>query len=233
MTRMFESANDSVEPWTCGLIYAHPGKGKTTAIGLMRPDFRKLIIDIDEGSAVLRTESNWERVEGLKEGIAKTDIFRVGSDLGRIKEIMGFLMSGGHEEYDLIVVDNLTEYEQRRLRELALTGRNRGVPELAHYGQVQGEVTQLVYDLRTLPVHKIFTAWEQLKEVNRATGERFTVSCPSLSGKSGDTVAGICNVVAHLEMGEDSRYFRLASTDHIYAKDGIRGREHCGIEELI
>lgn len=231
--KMFEQAKDNVKPFTCGLVYAHPGMGKTTSIGLMRPEYRKLIIDIDEGSAVLRTEENWERVSGLKEGIAKTDIFRVGPELARMKEVMGFLMSGGWKDYDLIVVDNLTEYEQRRLRELAMAGRNKGVPELAHYGQVQGEITQIVYELRTLPVHKIFTAWEQLREINKATGERYTVCCPSLSGKSADNISGICNVVAHLERGDKKRFFRLEATDNVYAKDGIRGREHCQIEDLI
>lgn len=229
----FEKATESVNPHTCAVIYAHPGKGKTTSIGLMNPEFRKLIIDIDESSAVLRSKSNWNKIEGLAEGIEKTSIFRVGGDLKNLRTIVDWLMSGRYADFDLIVVDNLTEYEQRRLRELASTGRNRGVPEQAHYAIVQGEMTQLVFDLRRLPVHKIFTAWETVKQSNSPDGTQYTLSCPSLAGKSADNISGICNVVARLEMGEKSRFFRLEATETIYAKDGINGRKHCPITELI
>jgi phage nucleotide-binding protein len=159
-------------------------------------------------------------------------VYKVGRDPKKVQEAVSWLMSGGYKDFDLIVIDNLTEYEQSRLRQLAETSRQKGVVELQHYGLVGGEITQMVRDLRSLPIHKIFVCWETNKEFSQPDGSQWTLCFPSLTGKTADTVCGICNTVARLEIGKNERGFRLSSNETIYAKD-IKGRDFALITELI
>jgi len=221
------------EALTCGIIYGAPGAGKTTALPFILPKKRKLIIDIDRSSQVLQSKKVREKVPGLTEAMEYVDILKVGLDLKKWVEAVEWLENGAASKYALVAVDNATELEHQMLTAYGRLGKNDGAPELLHYNRVQFKMIDYVRRFRALGTNVIFTAWEERQEVTFVSGEKYTHTVPRFSGKSLDNICGLCNVVAHIELGKEQRFFRLERTKEIYAKDQIQGRAYCAISELI
>lgn len=228
-----EKANVLVEPKVCGIVYASPGTGKTVSLGLINTKGKKLIIDIDKSSQVLRTKEALDNIEGLKENLENIDIINIGLDINKFVEVIKWLEDGAYKNYDLICIDNISELENQMLTEYGRTGKNDGAPEMLHYNRVQFKMVDFVRRFRALDTHKIFTAWEDRQDVVYPSGEKYTQSIPRLSGKSVDNICGLCNVVAKLEIGKEQRYFQLERTKTAYAKDQVKGRKYCLVKDLI
>lgn len=228
-----EKASDLIEPKMCGIIYAAPGSGKTVSLALIKTKGKKLIIDIDRSSQVLRTKDAVEKIEGLKENLENIDIIDIGLDINKFLEVLKWLEDGAYKNYELICLDNISELENQMLTEYGRISKNDGAPELLHYNRVQFKIVDFVRRLRALDTHKIITAWEDRQDVIYPSGEKYTQSVPKLSGKSADNVCGLCNLVAKIEMGKNQRYFQLERTKSTYAKDQLKGRKYCAIPNLI
>lgn len=226
-------ASEQREARTCGIVYGAPGAGKTVAIPFILPGQKKLIIDIDRSSRVLQSPKTQESIPGLAEAVKEVDIVDVGLDMRRWVEAVQWLESGAFAEYGLVVVDNVSELEHQMLTEYGRVGKNDGAPELLHYNRVQFKIVDYVRRFRAMDTNIIFTAWEDRQDYVLPSGEKYTLAVPRLSGKSMDTVCGLCNTVAHLENGKERRYFRLERSKDVYAKDQIQGRKYCEIGELI
>jgi phage nucleotide-binding protein len=228
-----QKASEEAEMKTCGIVYGPPGAGKTASIPFLLPGERKLILDIDRSSQVLRSRKAQAVIPGLKEAVASVDIVEIGLDMARWVEAVKWLEDGGWRDYALIVVDNMSELEHQMLTEYGRIGKNDGAPELLHYNRVQFKMVDYVRRFRAMGTNTIFTAWEERMDIVQTDGQKYTQLVPRLSGKSMDTVCGLCNVVARLSMGKEQRYFHLERTNTIYAKDQVQGRKHCAIPELI
>lgn len=209
------------------------GTGKTVSLALIKTKGKKLIIDIDRSSQVLRTKEASEKIQGLKENLNDIDIINIGLDINKFVETVKWLENGAFKNYDLICVDNISELENQMLTEYGKVGKNDGAPEMLHYNRVQFKIVDYVRRLRALNTNKIFTAWEDRQDVVYPSGEKYTQTVPKLSGKSADTVCGLCNLVAKIEIGKEQRYFQLERTKTTYAKDQIKGRKYCAIQDLI
>lgn len=219
----------------CGIIYGQPGDGKTMSLAFIAPKKKKLIIDIDRSSDVLMQEEVHKKVDGLKKATEFVDIIQVGLDMKAWVEVVEWLEKGNAEKYDVVCVDNITELEHQMLTEYGRIGKNDGAPELLHYNRVQFKIIDYVRRFRNLPTNIVFTAWQELKDVVYPSGEKHTKIVPRLSGKSMDTVCGLCNFVAHIEKSStsDERGFRLTGDKTVYAKDQVEGRKFCKLSELI
>lgn len=228
-----QKASEIITPKICGLVYASPGSGKTVSLALIKTKGRKLIIDIDKSSQVLRTKEAIENIEGLKENLENIDIIDIGLDINKFLEVLDWLEQGAYKNYELICLDNISELENQMLTEYGRISKNDGAPELLHYNRVQFKIVDYVRRLRALDTNKIITAWEDRQDVVYASGEKYTQSIPRLSGKSCDNICGLCNLVAKIEMGKEQRFFRLERTKETYAKDQIKGRKYCAITDLI
>jgi len=228
-----EHAENQVKTFVCGMIFAAPGMGKTTAIPFILQGKKKLLIDIDRSSQVLRSQAAVDKIEGLAPLLVDVDIIKVGLDISKWVEVVAWLEAGAYKDYECIFVDNISELEHQMLTEYGRVGKNDGAPELLHYNRVQFKIVDYVRRLRALDTNIIFTAWEDRMDIVHPSGEKYTLLVPRLSGKSMDTVCGLCNVIAHLDMGKEKRYFALERTKQVYAKDQIGCRKYCGIEELI
>lgn len=231
-----EKCTDVSAIHTCGLIYAQPGSGKTTALAL-QPG-RKLIIDIDRSSVAIQSQANQDKIAGLKENAGNIDIIKVGCNMRLFEETLAELEKGAYKDYDLICVDNLSELENQMLIEWGKTGKNDGAPEQRHYLLVQFKLVDYINRFRSLDTNVIFTAWEDLREVIDPSGEKYTKLVPLVARKHVDEICGKCNVVAHLETildkdGNMKYYFRMAGDRTMSAKDQIYGRRTCKINELI
>ena len=209
------------------------GTGKTVSLSLIKTKGKKLIIDIDRSSQVLRTKEATENIEGLKEELENIDIINIGLDINKFIETINWLETGAHKDYDLICVDNISELENQMLTEYGRIGKNDGAPEMLHYNRTQFKMVDFVRRFRAMGTNVIFTAWEDRQEVIYPSGEKYTQSIPKLSGKSADTICGLCNLVAKIEIGKEQRYFQLERTKTTYAKDQIKGRKYCAIKNLI
>ncbi|MCK9577451.1 MAG: AAA family ATPase [Clostridia bacterium] len=223
-----EKATELKNVATCALIYAKPGMGKTTAIALEKG--KKLIIDIDRSSDVLRSKENQESIKGLKEEIDNVDIVRVKS----IKELDEIRKELPSTDYDIIGVDNLSELQDVILTGLAGEGHN---PAVQHYLLMQSYIANFVREMRDTGISVILTAWETSVDRTNLDGSKYTQSYPQMNEKLADKVCGICNQVAHYEIvikdKEETRGFRLSGNQSVYAKDQVHGRKGCKIGELI
>lgn len=204
------------------LIYAPPGIGKTSLLAELPG--KTLIIDVDEGTSVLVGKE------------ADIEIVRLDEDLQNMIEVITKLEESC--PFDNVCIDSLSELEKKMLTVYGRLGKNDGAPEMLHYNRVQFKITDICRRVRALPANKIFTAWETLVEYVHPSGEKYTQAKPMLSGKTTETICGLCDVVGHLEIStqkdaEGMRFIRLESTPTVIAKDRINKRRFCRTNELI
>ena len=228
-----QKASDLIDTKVCGILYASPGSGKTVAVPYIANGRKTLLIDVDRSSQVLRSKTTLEKIDGLGELTKNIDIVSIGLDMKKWVEVTEWLETGAWKDYKLIVIDNISELESQMLTEYGRIGKNDGAPELLHYNRVQFKIIDYVRRYRTFDTNVIFTAWEERLDMVQPSGEKYTQVVPRLSGKSLDNVCGLCNVVAHLQMGKEQRYLELERTKSVYAKDQIQGRKYCAISELF
>ena len=200
------------------LIYARPGMGKTTLLGMLPG--RTLIVDVDRGTEVLAG------------GHAHVDVCRLNEDLSDLPELCKTLEANC--PYDFVCIDSLSELEKSMLTVLGRAGKNNGAPELGHYNQTQFKIADYVRRFRALPCSTVFTAWEEPKEVTGSDGTKYQVFRPALSGKTSDIICGLCDTVARIVITPDGkRILQLSATNYSVAKDRIKKREYCGFDELF
>ncbi|MCI9094019.1 MAG: AAA family ATPase [Coprobacillus sp.] len=203
------------------LVYAKPGGGKTTSLGMLPG--KTLVLDVDRTTGVLKGNKN-------------IDIIEVDNlqPLESMSEIITEFKKGLINQYDNIALDNLSELERCMLAEYGANGRNDGVPAIGDYQKYQFKVANLIRVLKGFNKNLILTAWEILEPVTSPTGEQYTRFIPKLQSKIVDNICGLCDVVAHLEIdAEGNRGFRLDGTKNVYAKNQRDDRKSCRVNELI
>jgi phage nucleotide-binding protein len=214
ITKIADLKNDKVS----ALIYSAPGNGKTSTIGMLKG--KTLIIDIDKGTSVLAGKS------------ADISVIRVDNELNDLFAVLKKLNESC--PFDNVCIDSLSELEKSMLTILGRTGKNNSVPELQHYQQVMFKMADICRQFRSLPANIIFTAWEQYVEHISPTGEKYTMAKPMLSGKSADTICGLCDVVGRIRFNkEGERVILLTASATEIAKDRINKRTACRPEDLI
>ncbi len=200
------------------LIYGNPGIGKTTLLGMLPG--KTLIVDVDQGTNVLRGKTN-------------VDIVRLSEDLHELLPLVQELQSKC--EYDNVCIDSLSEMERGLLSFYGRMGKNDGIPDLSSYQRVDFKLMRICRQFRTLPCWTVFTTWESQKDIIAPTGEKYTQVRPMLRDKNTDNICGLCDIVGHLEVDAQTgeRYVQLESSPRVIAKDRLNKRTSCKFEELI
>ena len=201
------------------LLYGNPGIGKTTAVGTI--EGKTLIIDVDGGSQVLRGKTN-------------IDILSICEDMEGWKEMMLDLPEIA-ENYDTIVLDNLSELEKYMLVILAGTGKNEGVPEMRHYQQMQfalRNIARSLRDLREKGKNVIVNAWSMPLDIEQEEGIIKTIQAPMISKKISSELCGLFDIVGYMHMrkdkdGENQRIIELSAAENYIAKNRFGTPDAC------
>lgn len=220
-------AEEITESYPTYLIYANPGMGKTTAIKYFPG--KKLILDIDKSSSVLKGEKQID-IAKINTHNVWTEWQEAVRDLLKTPELF--------EEYDVIIVDNVSELFRASLANLGRDGNNNRVPTQGDYQRVDFTILDSLRALSNLDKTIVFTAWETTDNYQTESGQVFTRSMPDIRHKILNNFLGLCDVVARLVTTEDSdgnlkRGFVLQPNNSIYAKNRLSNAKGAKVEELF
>ena len=197
--------------WTA-LIYAEPGKGKTSMVKTLK------------GSTLLLS------VDGMYHVLANlddVDIITIDSKKAH-DELTSFLkyVFKHKDQYDNIVIDNLSTFQKMWLNERARETTS-GNPEIQHYSIIDRIMFDTILSLKKLGKNLLIFAHEKQVEIVRQSGGTYTQFQPDL--RNLDAIMGIVPIVGRLvirenpETKEEKRIIILQPTQSTRAKDQLIG----------
>lgn len=204
------------------LIYSAPGVGKTSTIKYLTG--KTLVLDVDRTTGVLRGENDID--------IVYVDTMKPWETFPKLlKEIQDDYL----EQYENIVLDNISELERSILSHLGKEGKNNRVPSMPDYQRMQFMLVDAVRFLKSLNKNVVITAWETSDQWTTPEGQIFNRAFPQISGKIITNVMGLCDVVARLiyNTETENRGFILNPTNAVFAKNQIDARTSCLQSELF
>lgn len=194
------------------IIYADPGKGKTT-LATTLPGDETLIINTEAGLGPTMGKSH--------------SIFNlVGDDLGKLDDLIRYLSTQSHP-FKNIVVDNVSELEQWII--LLLTRkRKKEFTELKEYGDAANKLREAIRGFRDLvfkDINVVFNAWEAPIDLKNKDGEIITRIFPKISKKVAPEFCGIVDAVGHLEVYDKTgdRWIRFSNNEQYITKCQFKG----------
>lgn len=202
------------------MIYAEPGAGKTTTLKYL--EGKTLVLDIDGTSRVLSGCENIDVVE-----IEPTKA---------IQEMIKFYgYAKAHlNEYDNIVLDNLSHYQKLWLMEKGKTTKS-GMPELQHYSIFDTHLIELISTFNKLDANVVYTAWETTRQINLENGQLYNQFLPDIREKVVNHIMGIIPIVGRLVRNPETkqRGFILQKSNGTFAKNQLDHREGCLQENIF
>ncbi|HER3032908.1 TPA: AAA family ATPase [Streptococcus pyogenes] len=210
---------------SCYLIYGNPGFGKTSTAKYLPG--KTIVINIDKSAKVLRGNENID--------IADIDTHKIwGEWLDTVKE----LLNGAANDYDNIVIDNVSELFRACLANLGREGKNHRVPSQADYQRVDFTILDSLRALLQLNKRIVFLAWETSDQWTDENGIIYNRVMPDIRTKILNNFLGLTDVVARLvkkttDDGEEVRGFILQPSASVYAKNRLDDRKGCKVEELF
>lgn len=205
------------------LIYGNPGVGKTTAIKFLPG--KKLVVDIDKSSVVLRGEENIDVLE--------IDSYKIWESW---IEAVKFIIKNA-KDYDFVVVDNVTELFRSILAQQGREGRNNRVPSMADYQRSDFVIMDSFRAIKNAGANVVFTAWETSDKWETEGGQMFNRAIPDIRRTILNNFLGLCDVVGRLIINktdeEIKRGFILQPSMDVYAKNRLDERKGCLQSEFI
>ncbi|ELK4622971.1 AAA family ATPase [Staphylococcus pseudintermedius] len=218
------SAKDITTDKSTYLIYGKPGSGKTHTLNFLPG--KTLYVNVDKSERPLKGNDNID--------ILNFNSHEAWSEWG---DLMKWFADNKQilNNYDTIVIDNLSELFRSMLANLGRAGKNNRVPEMSHYQRVDFFTIDSLRFLQSLGKRLVFLAWETNYDFYTPAGQQITQSVPDIRKTIRDNVAGLCQVVARLIVNKESgkRGFILMPTNNVFAKNQLDDREHCLQDELF
>ncbi len=224
MSFNISSAKDITTDKSTYLIYGKPGSGKTHTLNFLPG--KTLYVNVDKSERPLKGNDNID--------ILNFNSHEAWSEWG---DLMKWFADNKQvlNNYDTIVIDNLSELFRSMLANLGRAGKNNRVPEMSHYQRVDFFTIDSLRFLQSLGKRLVFLAWETNYDFYTPAGQQITQSVPDIRKTIRDNVAGLCQVVARLIVNKESgkRGFILMPTNNVFAKNQLDDREHCLQDELF
>ncbi|PTF50067.1 DNA-binding protein [Staphylococcus chromogenes] len=220
------SAKDITTDKATYFIYGKPGSGKTHTLNFLPG--KTLYVNVDKSERPLKGNESID--------ILDFNSHEAWEEWG---ELMKWFADKNNKSvlnnYDNIVIDNLSELFRSMLANLGRTGKNQRVPEMSHYQRVDFFTIDSLRYLQSLNKRLVLLAWETNYDFYTPAGQQITQSVPDIRKTIRDNVAGLCQVVARLIVNKESgkRGFILMPTNQIFAKNQLDNREHCLQEDLF
>lgn len=224
MSFNISNAKDITTDNSTYLIYGKPGSGKTHTLNFLPG--KTLYVNVDKSERPLKGNENID--------ILNFNSHEAWSEWG---DLMKWFSENKQtlNNYDTIVIDNLSELFRSMLANLGRAGKNNRVPEMSHYQRVDFFTIDSFRFLQSLGKRLVFLAWETNYDFYTPAGQQITQSVPDIRKTIRDNVAGLCQVVARLIVNKESgkRGFILMPTNNVFAKNQLDDREHCLQSELF
>lgn len=221
---VIKSAKDITLDKSTYLIYAKPGTGKTHTLNYLPG--KTLYLNVDKSERPLKGNDQIDILD-----------FNTHDAWNEWKELMKWISDNDQiiNQYDTIVIDNISELFRSMLANLGRNGKNERVPEMSHYQRVDFFIIDSFRFLQSLGKRLVFIAWETNYDFYTPAGQQITQSVPDVRKTIRDNIAGLCQVVARLVFNEQSgnRGYILTPSNSVFAKNQLDNREHCKQDELF
>lgn len=201
------------------IIYADPGRGKTTLASTL-PVGDTIIITVEAGVGPLIGTGH--RVVDVKEAMANTglSIEAIMNDLYRKIRTREVIVGN-------IVIDNMSELIKCVLHHFT-ESRKKEFPEIKEHGDTAYKIMEWLNnwrDLVDLGINVVFNAWETQLDIQNSDGTIITKTCPDLGKSSTLRACGLVDAVGHLEVFEKTgkRWIRFGSDRQYLVKCQFKG----------
>lgn len=217
---LFTKAPTKIDRGVSVIIYADPGKGKTT-LATTCPEGETLIINTEAGLGP--TLGTNHVIFNLVQNPDDSNQY-----LNTLDEMHRYLMTQDHP-FKWVVIDNVSELEQCIILELTHS-RRKEFTEVKEYGDGANKLRDTIRKYRNLTskgINVIFNAWEAPIELKNKDGEILTKIFPKVSKKVAPEFCGIVDIVGHLEVYEKTgdRWIRFGQSEQYITKCQFKGLE--------
>jgi phage nucleotide-binding protein len=216
---MYQAAPTSITRGLSIMIYADPGKGKTS-LACTLPVDETLFVVTEAGMGPL-----------LGKGFRYFDVLATMklNPLMSLEEIIQEfykeIRTNPKFPFKYIVIDNLSELESQLLSDYTRR-RKKPFPEAKEYGDVSFRIHEWVVlfrDLQYQGITVIFNVWEKQMELKSMTGESYTMAYPYLSGRNAAAIPGIVDAVGHLYTKGEARFVEFSQNNMCITKCQFNG----------
>lgn len=201
------------------LVYGVPGAGKTTLAGMLKG--KTYLLSLDDSFHRIKVWQN-------------KPIWAIDPEKP-IEDLTEFVREFKPEEYDNLVIDNVSNLQKLWFIEKARDSKTGLDNKIQHYGEFTNWLIRLISKLFSYNINIFVTAWEKQVKVTDPSGQEFEQYAPDLRDSARDYLMGNCDVVGRLiqspKTGE--RGVILQGSIDTYAKNRLDDRTATKVNEFF
>ena len=201
------------------LVYGVPGAGKTTLAGMLKG--KTYLLSLDDSFHRIKVWQN-------------KPIWAIDPEKP-IEDLTEFVREFKPEEYDNLVIDNISSFQSDWFIEQGRKSKNGISNELQHFSQWTNYFLRVMTAIYSKPINIYVTAWEDTRDLNLETGQIITQYVPEVRGSVLNKLLGLTDVVGRIIVNEKTggRGVVLEGSEGTYAKNRLDKRTVCAIEEVF